>query len=361
MSSIRVILLFAFALVFMSCQKSNPMLSFSGKTMGSIVYNIKVAQKTSLDQTNTLPLGVQRVLDGINSQMSTYLKDSELSRFNGYKKTDWFKVSPELLFVLEEAQKVSEKTKGTFDVSVGPLVNLWGFGQGDRNPPLPSDEKVKQICGKIGYKNVEINIENQSIRKKIPDIYLDLSAIAKGYAVDQVAEYLLSEKIEHFMVEVGGELRTRGNKYGQKWKIGLESPKIEENGLKKRFLQRIVTTENHSLASSGDYRNFRYFSHSENSSENSGKEEKVRLSHTIDPNTGYPVTHNLASVTVVANNCMYADAMATAMMVLGFEAGFALAETENLACHFIIREDNKFREKMTSAFVKFMNATNKKE
>lgn len=329
--------------------------------MGSIVYNIKVAQKTSLDQANTIPLGVQRVLDGINSQMSTYLKDSELSLFNGYKETDWFKVSPELLFVLQGAQKVSEKTEGTFDATVGPLVNLWGFGQGNRNPPLPSDEKIKQTCGKIGYKNVEINIENQSIRKKIPDIYLDLSAIAKGYAVDQVAEYLLSEKIENFMVEVGGELRTRGSKYGQKWRIGLEQPKIQEGQISERFSQRVVTTENHSLASSGDYRNFRYFSRSKYNSAESGKQEKVRLSHTIDPRNGYPVTHNLASVTVVADNCMYADAMATAMMVLGEKAGFALAETENLACYFIIREDEKFREKMTSAFVKFMNVTNKKE
>lgn len=306
--------------------------SVNDQTMGTS-YSVKVSSLPAGLAADQLRQEIQRCLEHINAQMSTYQDNSELSLFNSSRSSDWQPVSQGLYRVLESAKAISELTHGAFDVSVGPLVNLWGFGPDPMTFTAPAEELITQQMQKIGYQHIELRAEPLSIKKDNPELYVDLSAIAKGYAVDQVGLLLEAHGVVDYLVEIGGELRLRGNNLqGGPWRIAIEKPTPEQ-----RMIQEVVPTSNIAIATSGDYRNF-------------FEVDGVRFSHTIDPRTGRPITHRLASVTVLRETSMEADALATAFMVLGPQAAFRLAEQKHIAALFIIKTERGFDEQITPAF-----------
>ncbi len=234
------------------------------------------------------------------------------------------------------AREISEASGGAFDITVGPLVNAWGFGPENPTPDGPSDEELIALRERVDYRKVEVNVEECTIRKARPDIYCDLGAIAKGYAVDLVAVVLEDLGFTNYMVEVGGEVRAHGvNANGVPWQIGIEKPDVA-----RRTIQRTISLVDMGMATSGDYRNYY-------------ERDGVRLSHTIDPRIGRPIAHKLASVTVLHKGCAMADGYATAFMVLGLDEGYALAENLGMAALFIVRDESGgFIEKPTPAFLK---------
>jgi len=307
--------------------------AFEGATMGT-TYTVKVIDPamSQAEQAATRD-AIRAALDAVDGSMSTYKPDSELSRFNRAGAGEPFKLSAAVIHVFLLAQDVSEATGGAFDVTVGPFVNAWGFGPVKR-ATAPSDAELASIRERVGYRKLSIDATAQTIAKARPDMYADLSAIAKGYGVDQVARALDARGLQRYMVEVGGEVRVKGqNAAGKPWQVGIERP----DGTTQRA-HLVVPMTNMSMASSGDYRN--YF-------EKDGR----RYSHEIDPTTGYPIEHRLAAVTVLAPDCALADAYATALLVLGPEKGYALAAQKELAAYFIVRSpDGSFIERQTPAF-----------
>jgi thiamine biosynthesis lipoprotein len=276
---------------------------------------------------------VEAELANLVQQLSTYELDAELARFNRSRQTDWVPVSRELAEVLGEARQVSELTGGAFDVTIGPLVELWGFGPEDTGDRVPDAAAIDARRARVGYANLDVRREPPAIRKHAPGLHVDLSAIAKGYAVDRLAGLLETRGIANYLVEIGGELRGRGhNPAGEPWRIGIERPTAGE-----RSVYAVIGINNTGVATSGDYRN--YF-----------EQQGQHYSHIIDPRTGRPVTHALASVTVISPQTMRADAMATALLVLGPEAGYALADSEGLAALFVIRTADGLVDRQTAAF-----------
>ncbi len=312
--------------------------TFTGSTMGTS-YSIKVIVSNSNIQTGKVKTSIDSILVDINKKMSTYIPDSELSQFNNSNDTNWVNVSKDLSMVISDAIKISKAGYGMYDITIGPLVNLWGFGPTNKHDKIPSSSEIEEIKRNIGYKNIVVNINESKIKKKIPGIYCDLSSIAKGYGVDKVSEFLENTGVENYMVEIGGEVRTKGhNAKNKKWRIGIATPT-------NVGLQKIVSLSNFSMATSGDYLN--YF-----------EKDGIRYSHTINPKTGKPITHKLASVSVIYKNCTLADAYATAIDVMGPEVGYKFALQQNLPIFMIVRENNEFVEKMTPQFKKFITKGN---
>lgn len=256
---------------------------FTGVTMGT-GYSVKITGPPPDIDPQRLERDIARLLEEINGLMSTYREDSELSRFNRGRCTDWVAVSPELVYVLKEAQGVSRLTGRAFDVTVGPLVNLWGFGPSLYPVRIPTAAQIAATGKRVGFELLQIRSLPPALRKRREDIYIDLSAIAKGYGVDRVAELLEVQGIHNYLVDIGGEERIKGHSpLGVPWRIAIEQPVPEGHKV-----QRIIEMDSHGVATSGTYRN--YF-------EWDGK----RYSHIIDPRTGWPVAHKLASVTVLSD------------------------------------------------------------
>jgi thiamine biosynthesis lipoprotein len=298
-------------------------------------YSVKIVDPPAQLRVDALQSLVETELGGLVDRFSTYEPASELARFNASRDTDWVDASDDLVEVLTEARAISELSGGAFDVTVGPLVDLWGFGPEDRGDRVPTDAEVDALRAHVGYANLDMRETPAAIRKHDPDVHVDLSAIAKGYAVDRLATLLESRGIDNYLVEIGGELRGRGrNPAGEHWRIGIEQPVAGE-----RSVHAIIAIDDIGVATSGDYRN--YF-----------EDHGQRYSHTIDPRTGRPVIHGLASVTVISPRTLRADALATALMVLGPEAGYALADREGLAALFIVRTADGLVDRQTAAFGK---------
>lgn len=308
-------------------------LHFSGAIMGTN-YTIKTPFVPITLNKNTLQSDIKNLLDTVESIMSTYQTDSELSRFNSSQSLQWQAVSRPLFTVLKEAQRINKLTTGAFDITIGPIVNLWGFGVDTTAYNTPNTTLIETQLQKTGSDYLQLDETTQHIKKTIPSLYLDLSAIAKGYAVDQVAERLEQYGIADYMVEIGGELKLKGKSASNKhWQIAIEKP-ITTN----RAIQKVLSLSDIALATSGDYRN--YF-----------KVDNVHFSHIIDPRTGNPITHQLTAITVLADTAMTADAMATALLVLGPEHGYYLAQKEGIEALFIIKNKQGFVEKASSAFI----------
>lgn len=298
-------------------------------------YTVKVISPQLNDQRLfEIRQAIESELEIVDSKMSTYRADSELSRFNESRATEPFTVSRETFEVFQRAQEISSKTGGAFDITVGPLVNAWGFGPGAEAPQSPGEDDLAEIRRHVGWRKIELDPAAVTIRKLEPEVECDLSAIAKGYAADRVSSALSKLGLSDHMVEIGGDVRTSGrNQQGIPWQIAVERP---EEG--KRALHRLVALQDAALATSGDYRNFY-------------EQDGVRYSHTIDPSTGSPVRHRLASVSVMDALCVVADGYATALMVLGESEGYNLAVEQNLAALFLVRDaDGTFIEKTTPAF-----------
>ncbi len=274
---------------------------------------------------------VDAELQAVNAEMSTYLDDSALSRFNRAPLDEWIEVPAPLVDVVDAALELSRRSGGAFDVTVGPLVNLWGFGP-ESVSGIPDAAAIAVGRAQVGHDALTTRRATAALRKSRA-VYVDLSAIAKGHGVDRVVQRLLEAGCTDLLVDVGGEVRAAGvNPDGRPWRIGVEVPDPAELG----GVQRVLALRDAALATSGDYRNF---------IESAGR----RYSHTIDPRTGYPVDHALASVTVLHPSAMWADGYATLLTVLGPEAGWTFALDQTLAALFVVRGENGFEERYTPA------------
>lgn len=337
-SPIRIIFLCCFITVlFFACTNNEnlKLVSFRGTTMGT-TYSIKLLSSDNNSVNENIQEKIDSILVVINQQMSTYIKDSELSIFNSSFDTSWYKVSAELASLIYEARSVSRESNGFYDITIGPVVNLWGFGPEAVPLSVPTESAIEKARKRTGIDKIKINKNSSKIKKIIPDLYLDLSSIAKGYGVDRISEFIEDLGIDNYMVEIGGELRTKGeNNKNEFWRIGISTPLGDD-------LQKIVSISDMSVATSGDYMN--YF-----------EKEGVRYSHLIDPSSGKPISHNLASVTVIHKNCSVADAYATAINVMGPEVGYEFALKKKLPVFMIVRDGNKFVERMTSFFEDYVN------
>ncbi len=313
--------------------------SARGETMGTF-YNVKVvAAERELPTEAQLEQWADEVFARINNSMSTYLDSSELMRLNNSQVQDWQEVSTELFMILDLSQRISELSAGSFDVTIGPLVDLWGFGPVKRPNRVPDEGELQQTLARIGHGKLELNPATSSVRKPA-ELRIDLSAIAKGYAADELANTLVSKGYPNVLVEIGGELSLRGiSQRGTPWRIGIEAPSFNPLNVDSHAARTVVLSDK-GMATSGDYRNYY---------EVDGK----RFSHTIDPRTGRPIVHNLASVTVLAETCAEADALATALNVLGSDEGLALANRENIAAYFIVREGDGFVTKQSDQFAQY--------
>ena len=304
----------------------------SGSTMGTR-FSVAVVPELAFDQQH-LQAQIYASLEDVEQRMSTYRSNSEVSQFNQSSSTDWMPVSRQLCDAVAEAIEFGDLTDGAFDITVGPLVNLWGFGPDDSRIEPPSAEAIEAAMSATGRKHLHADCGIPAIRKDRADLYIDLSAYAKGLAADEIAALLDNEGFANYLVEIGGDLRARGhNASKEKWRIAIEKPDQPGSAVEK-----IIHISNLSVATSGDYRNFFEF-------------EGQRYSHTIDPRTGRPVTHDLASVTVLGASAAFADAMATALMVLGPEAGMAFAERERVAADLLLRDGSSITERMSTEFM----------
>jgi FAD:protein FMN transferase len=313
------------ALVANGCGGGDAYQHHAGETMG-----------TYYQVTARCPQHVGALIDAelaaINDEMSTYLLDSTLSRFNRATEGEWFLVEAAVAEVVSAALTLAEQSEGAFDVTVGPLVNLWGFGP-DVRTGLPDPAAIEAARLRVGYRHLEVATDPARLRKHAP-IYVDLSAIAKGHGVDRIVAALDRAGCGAMLVDVGGEVRARGTSpSGRAWRIGVEVPEPQRHGA----VQRVVRLEDGALATSGDYRNFI-------------EHEGSRYGHIIDPRSGYPVRHALASVTVLHPSAMWADGYATLLSVLGPEAGMAFARRHGLAALFVVRQASGFEERYTPQF-----------
>ncbi|MDN0095543.1 FAD:protein FMN transferase [Yersinia rohdei] len=311
-------------------------INLEGKTMGTS-YSIKYVSNSSAPDSEKLQQEIDRELELVNDQMSTYRPNSELSRFNQSRVVNTpFPVSAATAKVVREAIRLNRLTDGALDVTVGPLVNLWGFGPEGRPTSVPTDADIAKRQQWVGID--KLAVEKGSLIKRIPDLYVDLSSIAKGFGVDVIAEYLESQHIDNYMVDIGGEVRTRGNNGENKpWRIAIEKPVAGA----EQSAQEIIEPGRMAIATSGDYRN--YF-----------EQDGVRYSHTIDPATGRPINHRLVSITVLDPSCMTADGLSTGLGVLGPERGMALANLLDIPVFMIVKTDEGFEERYSESFKPYL-------
>lgn len=323
---------------------STEVVSFAGPTMGTR-YAISLAPASPSPAWPPDVAAVQRKVDErlaeINRLMSTYDPNSELSRFNRYESDDWFDVSPETAQVVAAGLEIAERSAGAFDPTVGPIVNLWGFGPGKGRIEPPTDEAIAAALETVGYRKVSVRLVPPALKKSAPGVYLDLSGIAKGYGSDSVSELLAEIGFANSMVEIGGEVRARGHKPdGSAWRIGIEEPDDRRRGI-----HAAVPVEDAGLASSGDYRNYFEF-------------DGVRYSHTIDPTTGRPVRHQAAAVSIIAPTAMEADGLATAVLVMGEEKGYHWCRAQGVAALILAREGERIVERSTPEFEELLERGN---
>lgn len=324
----------AVASLLVGCDPEPPeerTLTLDGEAMGT-AYRVTVPRPLPV-AVDALSSAVAEQLEQVDALMSTYREDSELSALNRHESADAFPVSPQTFAVLAAAQEVSEATSGAFDITVGPLVEAWGFGP-SATLEAPAPDVVARLRRATGWQKLTLDEASQTVQKSSQGIQCDLSAIAKGYAVDQVARAIEGLGCRDYMVDVGGEVRLAGlNAAGKRWRIGVERPDAVG-----RVVHRILQVTDTGVATSGDYRNFRM-------------EAGRRLSHVLDPRIGEPVDTGVASATVLHGSTMRADAFATAFLVLGEREGIAVAEREGLAVLLLIRDgDGGFREVTSSRF-----------
>lgn len=329
-----VLLLF----VLVSCGPQTPKAhdnTFDGQIMGTF-YQVRVVTDTPLSDP-LLGDALLAVMEDTNQRMSNWIAESEISRFNAHQSPDPFPISEQTAAVIQTALMVSEKSNGALDPTIGPLIELWGFGKQGKTV-FPSDEALQAIEGLYGID--KLSLDGLNLVKTAPELALNLSANAKGFAVDQVANHLDDAGYTNYMVNIGGEVRVRGNSSkGAPWRMAIEKPKYDGG----QEIYKVYNLGNKALATSGDYRIF--FEH-----------EGKRYSHIIDPRNGRPVTHDIASASVIADTCDLADALATTLLVLPPDEGIALVESmPGVECLIMIRNDD-LEEGFTTKVSSGMNA-----
>ncbi|TDG14004.1 FAD:protein FMN transferase [Seongchinamella unica] len=329
--------LFGLLLVALAgCAREDSLLKLGGQTMGTTwSVTLLLPSGSALDEQQ-IQADVGALLESVNASMSTYRADSEISRFNRSEVGQWFPVSDGFYQVLSAAMAIGWQSGGAYDVTVGPLVNLWGFGPPGEAPEPPAEAAINSAMARVGQDYLQVDGEGQRLRKDT-DVYLDFSSIAKGFAVDEIARYLTGEGISNYMVEVGGEMRLSGHSpRGDSWRIAIEQPEVGKMGI-----ARTIYLGNVAVATSGDYRNF-------------FEVDGVRYSHSIDPRSGQPVAHELVSVTVVHPSAMLADAWATALTVLGEQEALTVAQAQGLAVYLIQRQGQGFSSRYSEAFAPYL-------
>jgi FAD:protein FMN transferase len=334
--SLSLFITIMLALVLTGCERAQPIHHLSGATMGT-TWSVKVVGLPVGSSLAEVQQDLHLILESINNQMSTYQADSEISQFNQLEAGGSLTLSPDFAHVLQYALRLADETSGAYDPTVGPLVNLWGFGPNKTLLKRPSTEAIAKARQRTGWQRIVLSPRaadgTAGAVLQPGGVYLDLSSVAKGYAVDKLASYFEARQIDDYLVEIGGELRASGHKPDNvPWRVAVERP---VPGV--REIENVLSLNNLSVATSGDYRNF-------------FEEAGETYAHIIDPRTGLPVDHLTASVTVVAPTCAEADALATALTVLGPEEGLRFAQQRQLAVLFIVRTTEGFAEQASPAF-----------
>jgi thiamine biosynthesis lipoprotein len=324
-------LLAGLVLALAACKGEPVTVKVSGETMGT-TYHVTAIDQEGRISAALVKKAVNTALAEVNAGMSNWDPASEISQFNARTETTPAEISEELAHVMRAANQIHLQSEGLFDVTLGPLIELWGFGARTPDSPVPSDEDIAAALEVTGQtKLLSLRSSKGTMSKALPETSIYLAAIAKGYGVDRVAEALQELGLEDYMVEIGGDLVTAGlNPMGQKWRIGIERPAPGSQAL-----EQIIGMSGLGMATSGDYRN--YF-----------EQDGVRYSHIIDGTTGRPITHNTASVTVLAESAMLADGWATALLALGQERGMSISERLGLAVLFITRDSTSGDDAFTS-------------
>ena len=324
--------------VFMMDRQNS--ISLRGKTMGT-TWLVKVVSENSLNKTQLQKM-IDDTLERANDIASTYRDNSEISQFNTNPTTDWVAVEPFLVANVAVARDVWTLSEGRYDITIAPLIDLWGFDAKGRVEKMPDVFALADVREKIGMEKLDFRTNPPALRKKDPQISINLSSIAKGAAIDVIVDNLESQGIVNYLVEIGGEIRAKGvNDKGTLWTVGIEVPDALRGSI-----QRAVTLDNMALATSGDYRNYY-------------EENGRRYSHIIDPIRGVPVSHKLASVSVFAHTTIQADALATMLFVLGEDKGLTVANDNGITALFVVRDGNAFKELASENYVKTYGAPNK--
>lgn len=324
------------AALLAGCQGEPESFTLTGDTMGT-TWHVTLVPAAGMPDRAVLQAGIEAELERVNQSMSTYRQDSEISRFNALAPDTWFAISDDFHAVLSTAMAVGWQSEGAYDVTVAPLVDLWGFGPAGHVSTPPPDDRISVVLENVGQEFLRLDEEEGHRLLKTHPVSLDFSSIAKGYAVDLVARWLDAQGLSRYLVEVGGEMRLSGlSGRGDPWRVAIERP---ESAL--RTAEQAISLTDVAIATSGDYRN--YF-----------EVDGQRFSHSIDPRSGYPVAHDLVSVTVLGSSAMRADAWATALVVLGHERAMAVAAEQGLAVYFIQRQGDALRSSHSPAFAPFL-------
>lgn len=336
-------------LVMAGCSENDrplePPVRFEGNIFGTF-YQVTIMDPLTQGQSRELEEGFLAELESVDQAMSTYRDDAELMAFNEAPLEEWQPLSNELIEVLAISQSVADISHGAFDITVGDLVNLWSFGPGARPEEVPSNEALTTQLAQVGFDAVEIDSQQMQARRT-RDVFVDLSGVAKGHATDRVAAYLDQQGIEHYLVNLGGDLIARGQRHKEEqtpWRIGIEVPEDGQQRAQHIIPLAGTALASMSVATSGDYRN--YF-----------EVDGQRFSHTIDPRTGRPVTHQLASVSVFHPSNAWADAWATALLVLGEEEAMQVARENSLKVLMLVRKDDGWRSIASPEFVNVFGET----
>jgi len=314
------------------CARAPEEIVLSGPAQGT-VYNVKVAAAPASVDSHAIRVVIDEVLDSVDRSMSGYRSDSELSRFNASQSTGWIDVSPDFATVVAVSQETSQASHGAFDITVAPLVSLWGFGPAGEPALIPDDAAVREVQSRVGFGMLEVRREPAALRKKDPRLTVDLNGAAPGFTVDKLAQRFETMGLHHFLIDIGGEVMARGrNAQGEPWHIAVEQPIDTEPEP-----YAILRLTDFSVTTSGEYRH--YYSRD-------GK----RFSHTIDPRTGRPVQHDLAAVVVMGPTSLGIDTWATALNVLGEQEGYELAKQRGIPAMFIVQQGDRLIKKMTPGF-----------
>ena len=331
----RIPLLMLGALIlsgFAACTRKPEDITLSGPAQGTI-YNVKVAAPPPEVDSHAIRVAIDAVLDSIDRSMSGYRPDSEVSLFNASPSTEWVDVSNDLAIVVAASQEVSAASGGAFDITVAPLVRLWGFGPSGEPAQLPDEAAIHEAQEYTGYRLLEVRREPAGLRKKAARLTIDLNGAAPGFTVDKLAASFLAMGVHNFMIDIGGEVLARGrNARGEHWHIAVEKP---VDGQPEPWV--ILRLPDFSVTTSGEYRHYY-------------RRDGKRYSHTIDPRTGRPVQHDLAAVVVLGSTSLAIDAWATALNVLGEHEGYELAKQRGIPAMFIVADGSQLVKKLTPGF-----------
>lgn len=324
----------ACAVALAGCQSGEPEIALEGEIQGT-TYHVKIVPHGLPIDSAAVHAEIKALFADIDRKLSNYREDSEIAQLNRQRTTDWVPVSPEIAEVVDIAQQVYRRSNGCYDLTVKPLFDLWGFSRHENR--VPTDEEIKQALVHVGMSRVEVDRAGRRLRKRDPDLRIDLSSIAQGYSVGAVAALLEQHGIGAYMVEIGGELKVKGRKAdGSSWRIAIEKPTPFT-----REVQRILEfhqAQGTAVMTAGTYRNF-------------FEDKGTVYSHIIDPRTGRPVTHHLLSVSVLHEDPTWADAWDTALLCVGETEAARITEAEKLKALLIYQDGTTLREQMSAAFV----------